>query len=180
MHNACNNYYAENMPVTLSSCALMVSCFWQSGTDHSLTRPLQAAVARARPSGANWQAALGLSSASSLLWFITCTHSRTQSAPLTSLFIAYRFSPVHSSVTSALPAACHKSSPAHCSGLSPAHSLAQSAPVTSPSPVPCSTLRGRVLFISVSTLDCLQPATLVSQLIALVYCLHLAWPGQHT
>ena len=60
------------LPVTLLSCALMVSFFWQSGSDHSLTRPLQAPVAKVVPSGENSHAALGRSSAISLLWFVTC------------------------------------------------------------------------------------------------------------
>ncbi len=60
------------LPVTLSSCDLMVSFFWQSGTDHSLSRPLQAPVAKVEPSGENSHAALGRSSAISLLWFVTC------------------------------------------------------------------------------------------------------------
>lgn len=70
-HNSSEGWAAD-APVTRSSCALMVSCFWQAGTDQSLTSPLQAAVAKVLPSGANWQAALGLSSASSLLWLMTC------------------------------------------------------------------------------------------------------------
>lgn len=63
-------------PVTLSSCALMVSLLWQLSTDHSLTSPLQAPVARVTPSGENSHAALGRSSAISLLWFVTCRKHR--------------------------------------------------------------------------------------------------------
>ena len=54
----------------------MVSLLWQLSTDHSLTSPLQAPVARVTPSGANSHAALGRSSAISLLWFVTCRKQR--------------------------------------------------------------------------------------------------------
>ena len=49
------------------SCALMVRVFWQAGTAHTFTSPLQAAVASSAPLGENWQAQMGRSSPNSLL-----------------------------------------------------------------------------------------------------------------
>ena len=49
-----------------SECARMVSSFVQVGSAHSLSRPLQAAVASTAPSGENAAAASGLSSPISL------------------------------------------------------------------------------------------------------------------
>lgn len=51
-----------------SEWALIVSCFWQSGMDQTLTAPLHAPLASRVPSGENWHAAIGLSSPTSELW----------------------------------------------------------------------------------------------------------------
>ena len=55
------------VPVIRLSCALMVRVFWQAGTAHTFTSPLQAAVASSVPLGENWQAQMGRSSPNSLL-----------------------------------------------------------------------------------------------------------------
>ena len=65
---------ADSLPVMRSSWALMVRRLSQAGSPHSLSRPLQAAVASSCPSGEKAQSTRGRSSPRSLLMAVTCSH----------------------------------------------------------------------------------------------------------
>ena len=69
----CSPHKACCLPVMRSSWALIVRRLSQAGSPHSLSRPLQAAVASSCPSGEKAQSTRGRSSPRSLLMAVTCS-----------------------------------------------------------------------------------------------------------